>query len=321
MCEENQTQVTQIRLLGFQSLSKYKPFLFLLLTLSYICILGGNLLIILLVTIIHQLKTPMFFFLKHLSIADVLLTTSVIPMMLGIMFVEEGVLSLWGCMTQLYFFGIFCALQCFLIAIMSYDRYLAICHPLRYSSLISPDLCLRLVMGAWFLVIVLDSSEFLVFIQSNFCGLNYMDHFFCDLGPLMELATSDISIVMLQDLVYCIFILFFPFVFIIVTYFCIFFTILNISYGKRKAFSTCSSHLTTVCAYYGTLIVVYMAPSDVSSSNINKYRSLLYLVVTPLLNPIIYSLRNNEIRRAMQKMRYIFFKNKMSLNVQLIGNM
>ncbi|XP_069618810.1 olfactory receptor 5P64-like [Ranitomeya imitator] len=319
MCEENQTQVTQIRLLGFQSLSEYKPLLFLLLTLSYICILGGNLLIILLVTIIDQLKTPMFFFLKHLSISDVLLTTSVIPMMLDIMFVEEGVLSLWGCMTQLYFFSIFGFVQCFLIAIMSYDRYLAICHPLRYSSLISPDLCLRLVMGAWFLMIVLISSEFLVIIQSNFCGLNYIDYFFCDVGPLMELATSDISIVMLQDFVYGIFTLFFPFVFIIVTYFCIFFTILNISYGRRKAFSTCSSHLTTVCAYYGTLIAVYITPSDESSSNTNKYRSLLYIVVTPLMNPIIYSLRNNEIRRAMQKMRYIFL-NKMSLNVQLRGN-
>ncbi|XP_077118481.1 olfactory receptor 5G9-like [Ranitomeya variabilis] len=311
MCDVNQTQVTQIRLLGFQSLSKYKPLLFLLLTLSYICILGGNLLIILLVTIIDQLKTPMFFLLKHLSIADVLLTTSVIPLMLGIMFAEEGVLSFWGCMTQLYFFGIFCTVQCFLIAIMSYDRYLAICHPLRYSTLISLDLCLRLVMGAWFLVIVFTSSEVFVFFQSNFCGLNYIDHFFCDLGPLMELATSDISIVIMQDFVYGTFMLFFPFVFIIVTYFCIFFTILNISYSRRKAFSTCSSHLTTVCAYYGTLIVVYMAPSDESSSNTNKYRSLLYIVVTPLMNPFIYSLRNNEIRRAMQKMRYMYiFKQK-----------
>ncbi|XP_069618674.1 olfactory receptor 1f45-like [Ranitomeya imitator] len=304
MCDVNQTQVTQIRLLGFQSLSKYKPLLFLLLTLSYICILGGNLLIILLVTIIDQLKTPMFFLLKHLSIADVLLATCIIPMVLGIMFFEEGVLSFWGCMTQLYFFGIFCSVQCFLIAIMSYDRYLAICHPLRYSSLISPDLCLRLVIGAWFLVTMSMSSELFVIIQFNFCGLNHMDHFYCDLGPLIELATSDISNVMLQEFVYGIFMLSFPFVFIIVTYFCIFFTILNISHGRRKAFSTCSSHLTTVCAYYGSLIAVYMTPSDESSSNTNKYRSLLYIVVTPLMNPIIYSLRNNEIRRAMQKMRY-----------------
>ncbi|XP_073510959.1 olfactory receptor 5G9-like [Phyllobates terribilis] len=321
MCEENQTQVTQIRLLGFQSLFKYKPLLFLLFTLSYICILGGNLLIILLVTIIDHLKIPMFFFLKHLSIADVLLTTCGIPMMLDIMFVEEGVLSLWGCLIQLYFFAIFGLVQCFLIAIMSYDRYLAICHPLQYSSLISPDLCLRLVMGAWFLVIVLTTSEFFVIIQLNFCGLNYIDHFFCDIGPLLELATSDISIVMLQDFVYSIFILFFPFIFIIISYFSIFFTVLNISssYGRKKAFSTCSSHLITVCAYYGTLIAVYITPSDESSSN-NKYRSLLYIVVTPLMNPIIYSLRNNEIRIAAHKMSYIIL-NKMSLNVHLNANM
>ncbi|XP_073510961.1 olfactory receptor 5P50-like [Phyllobates terribilis] len=317
MCEENQTQVTQIRLLGFQSLFKYKPLLFLLFTLSYICILGGNLLIILLVTIIDHLKIPMFFFLKHLSIADVLLTTCVIPMMLDIMFVEEGVLSLWGCLIQLYFFSIFGFIHCFLYAIMTYDQYLAICHPLRYSSIISPDLCLQLVIGAWFWVIVLVTSEFFVIIQFNFCGLNYMDHFFCDLGHLMELATSGISIIILQDFVCGIFMVFLPFFFIIISYCCIFFTVLKISssYGRKKAFSTCSTHLTTVCAYYGTLIMVYITPS-----NINKYRSLLYIVVTPLMNPIIYSLRNNEIRRAAQKMSYIFF-NKMSLNVQLNANM
>ncbi|KAM4038616.1 olfactory receptor 1M1-like [Anomaloglossus baeobatrachus] len=311
MCEENQTQVTQIRLLGFQSLSKYKPLLFILLFLSYICILGGNLLIVLLVTIIDHLKIPMFLFLKHLSIVDVLLTTSVIPMMLDIMFLEEGILFLWGCLTQLYIFGIFGCIQCLLIAIMSYDRYLAICHPLRYSSLMSADLCLRLVTGTWILDSVITSSEFLILVQFKFCGLNSINHFFCDFGPIMELATSDTSILMLQDLVVAILMVFFPFVFIIISYFCIFFAILKVSstYGRRKAFSTCSSHLTTVCAYYGTLIAVYITPSDERSSNTNKYRSLLYLVVTPLMNPIIYSLRNNEIKRAMRKLMSLIFQN------------
>ncbi|XP_075200074.1 olfactory receptor 5P81-like [Anomaloglossus baeobatrachus] len=311
MCEENQTQVTQIRLLGFQSLSKYKTLVFIVFIFTYICILGGNLLIIILVTIIDHLKTPMFFFLKHLSIADVLLTTSVIPMMLDIIFVEEGILSFWGCLIQLYVFGIFGFIQCFLIAIMSFDRYLAICHPLRYSSLMSPDLCLGLVIGSWFLVTVLISSGFILIIQFNFCGLNSIDHFFCDFGPVVELATSDTSVVILQDFVISIFLIFLPFAFIIISYVCILFTILKISstYGKRKAFSTCSSHLTTVCAYYGTLIAVYMTPSDESSSNINKYRSLLYLVVTPLMNPIIYSLRNNEIKRAMQKLMSLTIQN------------
>ncbi|XP_073402968.1 olfactory receptor 5P81-like [Dendrobates tinctorius] len=308
MCEENQTQVTQIRLLGFQSLSKYKPLLFLLLTLSYICILAGNLLIILLVTTIDHLKIPMFLFLKHLSIADVLLTTSVIPMMLHLTIVEEGVMSLWGCLLQLSAFGIFGFIQCLIIAVMSYDRYLAICHPLRYSSLMTPDLCLWLVIGSWCLVIGLISSEFFVIIQFNFCGFNSVDHFFCDFSPIMQLATSDISIFILQDFAYGIFMLFFSFSLIIISYFCIFVSIIKISStnGRRKAFSTCSSHLSTVSVYYGSLIAVYITPSDESSSNINKYRSLLYLVVTPLLNPIIYSLRNKEIKRAMQKMTYMF---------------
>ncbi|XP_044132731.1 putative olfactory receptor 5AK3 [Bufo gargarizans] len=309
MCEENQTQITQIRLLGFQGLHKYKTLLFIVLFLTYAFIIVGNLLIILLVTTFDHLKTPMFIFLKHLSIADVLVTTSIMPMMLGIIFDEEGILPLWGCLMQLYSFGICGFIQCLLIALMSYDRYLAICHPLRYSSLMSPDLCLQLIIGSWFLDTVLTSSEFFFLIQFKFCGLNYIDHFFCDFGPMVELTTSDISIFMLQDFVFCIFGIFFPFMFIIMTYIFIFFTILRISstYGRRKTFSTCSSHLTTVCVYYGTLITVYVAPSNERTSNTNKYRSLLYIVVTPVMNPIIYSLRNSEIKRAIQKtMSYIF---------------
>ncbi|XP_069817391.1 olfactory receptor 10A7-like [Dendropsophus ebraccatus] len=312
MCEENQTQVTQIRLIGFRSLHKFRYLLFIVFLLTYLFILVGNLLIILLVSIINHLKTPMFLFLKHLSIADVLLTTTIVPTMLDIIFLDEGLLSFWGCILQLYLFGIVGFIQCSLIALMSYDRCLAICLPLRYSSLMSPNLCLHLVVGSWVLVSVLTSSEFLiVIIQFTFCGLNSIDHFFCDFGPIVELATSDTSILILQDFVMSILTIFFPFAFIIMTYICIFFSILKISstFGRRKAFSTCSSHLITVCAYYGTLITVYMKPSDQNSSHVNKYRSLLYVVVTPLMNPIIYSLRNHEIKRAMQKMMILIFQN------------
>ncbi|KAM3926771.1 olfactory receptor 1f45-like [Leptodactylus fuscus] len=311
MCEENQTQVTQIRLLGFRGLHKYKPLLFIVFLLTYIFILVGNLLIILLVTTIDHLKTPMFYFLKHLSTADVLQTTSIVPVMLDMIFFDEGIVSFWGCMIQLYLFSIFGLVQCFLIAIMSYDRYLAICHPLHYSSLMGPDLCLRLVVGSWFIANVSTSSEVFVVWQFKYCGLNSIDHFFCDLGPILDLTTSDTSILRLQDIVASIVVIFFPFSFIIVTYCCIFFTILKNSsaYGKRKAFSTCSSHLTTVCVYYGSLMTVYMVPADEGSGDINKYRSLLYIVVTPLMNPIIYSLRNNEMKRAMQKMMSWVFQN------------
>ncbi|XP_072006436.1 olfactory receptor 5P64-like [Engystomops pustulosus] len=311
MCEENQTQITQIHLLGFRGLYKYKTPLFIVFLLTYTLILGGNLIIILLVSTMDHLKTPMFFFLKHLSTADVLLTTSVVPMMLHVILYEEGILPLWGCIFQLYCFGIFGFVQCFIIAIMSYDRYLAICHPLRYSSVMVPDLCFQLVIGSWLVLSVLTSSEFLIVIQFNFCGLNYIDHFFCDLGPTMELVASDISILMFEDLIISILGMLFPFVFIIITYFCISFTIVKMSStdGRRKAFSTCSSHLTTVCVYYGTLITVYMAPSDESSSITHKYTSLLYIIVTPLMNPFIYSLRNNEFKRAMWKILNRVFPN------------
>ncbi|XP_077329766.1 olfactory receptor 11A1-like [Lithobates pipiens] len=303
MCEVNHTQITQIRLLGFRGLAKSKALLFIVVLLAYLFILSGNLLIIILVTTVEHLKIPMFFFLKHLATADVLLTTSVVPMMLDIIFIEEGRLSFVGCITQLYVFGISGFLQCLLIAVMSYDRYLAVCKPLHYASLMNPRVCLQLVLASWFLVTLVTSYEIMVVAQLNFCGINYIDNFFCDFGPVVELSTSDTSNLMLQDFVISIFMIFCPFTFIIITYMYIFFITLKTSsaYGRRKAFSTCSSHLTTVCVYYGTLITVYMVPTDDSTASMNKYRSLLYTVVTPLMNPIIYSLRNQEIKKALRK--------------------
>ncbi|XP_077329768.1 olfactory receptor 1f45-like [Lithobates pipiens] len=303
MCEVNQTQVTQIRLLGFRGLAKFKSLLFIVFLVTYLIILGGNLLIIILVTSVDHLKIPMFFFLKHLATADVLLTTSVVPMMLDIIFIDEGRLSFVGCITQLYAFGIFGFVQCFLIAVMSYDRYLAVCKPLHYASLMNPRVCLQLVLGSWFLVTLVTSYELMVLVQFNFCGINYIDHFFCDFGPVVELSTSDTSSLMLQDFVLSIFVIFCPFTFIFITYMYIFFIILKTSsaYGRGKDFSTCSSHLATVCVYYGTLITEFMVPVDDSTASMNKYRSLLYTVVTPLMNPIIYSLRNQEIKKALRK--------------------
>ncbi|KAM5171537.1 olfactory receptor 5P68-like [Mantella aurantiaca] len=303
MCEFNQTQVTQIKLLGFRGLYKFRILLFIVFLLTYIIILSGNVLIITLVAMVDQLKIPMFFLLKHLATSDVLMTTSVVPMTLEVIIKDEGRVSLVGCIIQLYFFG-FCGYsQCLLIAVMSYDRYLAICNPLRYSSLMNSRVFSQLIIGLWLFVALLVSSEIAVIFQFNYCGLNFIDHFFCDFGPVVKLSTSDISALMLQDFVISIATIFLPFAYIIITYVCILVTILKISStsGRRKAFSTCSSHLAMVCAYYGTLIIVYIVPSEESSTDTNKYRSLLYTVVSPLMNPIIYSLRNHEIRRALQK--------------------
>ncbi|KAM5171532.1 olfactory receptor 5P81-like [Mantella aurantiaca] len=303
MCEFNQTQVTQIKLLGFRGLYKFRILLFMVFLLTYVMILSGNVLIIMLVATVDQLKIPMFFLLKHLATSDVLLTTTVIPMTLEVIIKNEGRVSLVGCITQLYFFVCCGFSQCFLIAVMSYDRYLAICNPLRYSSLLNSRVFSQLIIGLWGFVAILASSEIVVIFQFNYCGLNSIDHFFCDFGPVVKLSTSDISALMLQDIVISIVTIFLPFAFIIITYICILVTILKISStsGRRKAFSTCSSHLAMVCAYYGTLIIVYVAPSEESSTNTNTYKSLLYIVVSPLMNPIIYSLRNHEIKRALKK--------------------
>ncbi|KAM8972697.1 olfactory receptor 5G3-like [Pelodytes ibericus] len=305
MCEDNQTQVIEFLLLGFQDLHNLKIPLFTLFFVIYLSILGGNLLIILLVTAFDHLSIPMFYFLKHLALADVLLTTNIVPLMLDVILREGRPVPVAGCITQLYFFGVCGFLQCFLLAVMSYDRYLAICKPMHYSLIMSPAFCLKMVSGSWLLVLTLISSETILLFQLQFCGLRNINHFFCDFGPLVELSTSDTSALVFQDFLVSIPLIFVPFVLIIITYILIFVTIMRMATitGRRKAFSTCSSHLITVCTYYVALMTVYMVPPGKDSLTINKFRSLLYIVVTPLLNPIIYSLRNQEIRSALR--RYI----------------
>ncbi|KAM5126034.1 olfactory receptor 5P50-like [Mantella aurantiaca] len=302
MCEDNQTEVSDFLLLGFQGLYRFKIIFFVLFLLSYIVILNANLLIIVLVSTKDNLKIPMFYFLKHLAIADLLITSTIVPMMLDVILKNNITISYSVCIFQMYCFTIFGFVQCFLIVIISYDRYLAICNPMRYNYIMRPHVCVNMVVGCYFLVFIL-SCEFIMICQLQFFGGNNIDNFFCDLAPLIELSTSDTSNLLLVDFSVSIFILLVPFSFIIITYILILFTIINISStnGRWKAFSTCSSHMATVCSYYGTLMTVYVLPSDESSTNTNKFKSLLYIVMTLMVNPIIYSLRNQEIRKTLQQ--------------------
>ncbi|KAG8573912.1 hypothetical protein GDO81_008935 [Engystomops pustulosus] len=303
MCEVNQTAVTEFLLLGFQGLQKIKILLFTVFLLVYIVIVIGNLLIVILVSSMDHLKIPMFIFLKHLATADVLLTTTIVPFMLDILMVNEKKILVGICIAQMNFTFIFGFVQCFFIAIMSFDRCLAICNPMHYTSIMSSRVCIMMIRGCWCLMLVISNEIILVF-QLEFCNLSQVDSFFCDFGPVVDLATSDPSLLILVDFIVSVLIIFFPFAFTIVTYICISVVILNISSssGRSKAFSTCSSHLATVCAYYGTLMTVSLNPFNKGSSNLNKFLSLLYIVVTPLLNPVIYSLRNEEIKKALEKM-------------------
>ncbi|XP_063302548.1 olfactory receptor 11A1-like [Pelobates fuscus] len=309
MCDDNQTEAVEFVLLGFRELHNFKILLFTLFLLTYIAIMTGNLIIILVVSTSTHLNVPMFYFLKHLALTDVIFTTSIIPFMLHVILVGERTMSVYACIIQLHVVGVTGSAQCFLLAVMSFDRYMAIRKPLNYTLIMTPRLCLLLVVGCWLSLLTLVSIELFFIYQFKFCGRNYIDHFFCDFAPLVKLTISDISIVKFTDIFLIISLMFIPFVFIIITYILIFFSIMKIPSvtGRRMFFSTCSSHLSSVCTYYVTMIIIYAVPSGAESEN--KFRTLLYFLLTPLMNPIIYSWRNKEIRGALRKLPTIVFLN------------
>ncbi|XP_075433432.1 olfactory receptor 6B1-like [Ascaphus truei] len=303
MFGKNQTTVSEFLLLGFQNLHSFKILLFILFLITYIMTLSSNLLIITLVSTSHQLHSPMYFFLAHLSLTDILLTTVIVPNMLRLIWVEGCTMSVFGCISQFHFFACSVITQCLLLTVMSYDRYVAICHPLRYTTIMDFKLRLQLVIWSWLIGFLVALLLILQISQLQFCVPNVIDHFFCDLAPLLKHSCSDTSFLEIEGFVLSIIVDFLPFAFIIATYVCIFHTILRIpsTTGRQKAFSTCSSHITVVFTYYGSLITIYVVPSIYQPFNINNVLSLLYTVVTPFFNPIIYSLRNQEIGAALRK--------------------
>ncbi|KAM9313352.1 olfactory receptor 10A7-like [Gastrophryne carolinensis] len=291
-------------LLTFQNLHHAKLFFFLFLLLVYLAILVGNLLIIITVHKDVNLQSPMYFFLGHLSISEVVFTTNIIPNMLHMLLHNGIYISLEDCVTQMFMFFMSTAAECLLLTVMSYDRFIAICRPLHYSVLMKKQTCLLLVGCSWLTAIAGSLLTPVLVSMLRFCGPNAIDHFFCDLAPVLQLSCSDTSFVETEDAVISFPFLVFPFIYIIVTYIQIIVTILKIpsSTGKQKAFSTCSSHLLVVCSYFGTLIIVYVIPSV--DHYIDKILALLYTVGTPLLNPIIYSLRNKELLDAIKKLKW-----------------
>uniref|UniRef100_A0A8C5P9V5 Olfactory receptor n=1 Tax=Leptobrachium leishanense TaxID=445787 RepID=A0A8C5P9V5_9ANUR len=305
MVKDNQTRVTEFLLLGFPDLHVFRIPAFLLLMVIYLMTVAGNLLIIMLVatTMDVHFQSAMYVFLAHLSLCDILISTNVAPKTLQVMLIGRCPISAAGCVIQLYIFGASAMIECSLLTVMSYDRYLAICAPLHYASIMNSTLPHYLVSWCWTLGFVSAFIPIALVLQLVFCGPNVIDHFFCDVAPLLQCSCSDTSIVEILVSILATLVVLLQLIFVVVTYICIFASILRISSsnGRQKAFSTCSSHLAVVSIYYGSLVTLYLAPSRGYSLELNKSLSFLNTLMTPLFNPIIYNLRSKEIRTGVRK--------------------
>ncbi|XP_075715795.1 olfactory receptor 5G3-like [Rhinoderma darwinii] len=301
--ENNLTAATEFFLMGFQCSQNLRFLLFCLLLVIFLLTICGNLLIITLVSISKNLHNPMYFFITHLSISDILLPTDIVPEMLHILLNNGGSITFIGCMTQFFVFSVSEGFECLLLTVMSYDRYVAICNPLRYTSIMTNECCIKLAATCWFFSFFFTLIETITTSMMTFCGPNIIDHFYCDILYLLDIACSDTSILQLEVTALGTPMVGIPTIIIIVSYVYIIITILRISSrtGRQKAFSTCSSHLIVVSIFYGTLFSVYVLPTRGQTSTISKILSLLYTVFTPLVNPMIYSLRNEDIWKAVQE--------------------
>ncbi|XP_068129380.1 olfactory receptor 10A7-like [Hyperolius riggenbachi] len=299
----NKTMITEVILLGFQCSEVLGILLFILVFVIYICTLCGNLLIITLVFYSKTLHTPMYFFITQLAISDIMLTSDIAPNVLYMMHSKAWTMSFTSCVFQEYIFAVTECSECLLLTVMSYDRYLAICNPLHYTSVMNTLLCMGLSIISWLLSIFLVMIVTIKMASLNFCGPNIIDHFYCDALPLISLSCSDISTLQIEMLLVSIAVLFLPFFLIIISYSYVITTIIKIpsTIDKQKAFSTCSSHLIVVSLFYVTLICTYGLPTQGQFLSLNKLLSLLYTVGTPLINPMIYSLRNKDIKIAFEK--------------------
>ncbi|XP_034642720.1 olfactory receptor 10A4-like [Trachemys scripta elegans] len=299
----NQTGVTEFILLGCGNLPELQVLLFLLFLVIYIVTMAGNILIVVLVVADQHLHTPMYFFLGNLSCLETCYPSTILPKLLASLLTGDRTISVAGCIVQLYCVACLVATECCLLAVMSYDRYLAICKPLHYAALMNDQFSLQLAVGSWLSGFTVSTNTACWMSQMIFCGPNEIDHFFCDYITLLKLSCSDTSKMVLEIFLLSFIMILLPFLLTLTSYVCIISTILRIrsTTGRQKAFSTYSSHLIMVTIFYGTLIIVYMLPDTTELGDLNKVLSVFYTVLTPLTNPLIYSLRNKEVKESLRK--------------------
>nr|XP_045727147.1 olfactory receptor 1J4-like [Mirounga angustirostris] len=303
MSLKNQSSMSEFLLLGLPIRPEQQGVFFALFLGMYLTTVLGNLLIILLIRLDSCLHIPMYFFLSHLAFSDISLSSVTVPKTLMNMQTQQQSIPYVGCISQVYFFIFFSCLDNLLLTMMAYDRYLAVCHPLHYTTIMKDRLCIILVAGSWFFSCVQALLHTLLVDQLSFCAGTIIPHFFCDLAVVLKSSCSDTSLNELLILTEGGFIFILPLSGILASYIRMAGIILKVPSFKRisKALSTCGSHLFVVFLYYGTIAGVYFFPSSGNSKNKNIIASVMYMVVTPMLNPFIYSLRNKDMKHALQK--------------------
>ena len=301
--EGNLTKLMEFVLLDFADVPHLQRFLFGLFLLIYIIILMGNGIIFLITKLDSGLQTPMYFFLGNFSLLEICYVSVTLPRMLTSLWTQRRKISLVACATQMCFILILGATECFLLAVMAYDRYVAICSPLHYPLVMNYKVCIQLVAGSWISGIPVQIGQTGQIFSLPFCGSNLINHFFCDVPPILKLACGDTFLN--EMLVFTVAVLFVlvPFLLILVSYGKIISTILKLpsATSRGKAFSTCSSHLMVAALFFGSGLVTYLRPKTQGSAGTDKVLSLFYTIVTPVFNPMIYSLRNKDVMMALRK--------------------
>ncbi|XP_037360586.1 olfactory receptor 7D4-like [Talpa occidentalis] len=300
----NHSGAPQFLLQGLSNDPALQPLLFGLFLSMYLVTVLGNLLIILAVISDPHLHTPMYFFLSNLSFADICFTSTTVPKLLVNVQAQSKDISYIGCLAQVYFFMIFVGLDNFLLTVMAYDRFVAICHPLHYTVIMNPRVCVLLVFMCWFIIFWDALLHVLLVAQLTFCAGTEIPHFFCELAQILKVACSDTLIVTICMYMSTALLGVLPFTGILYSYSQIVSSLMKMSSAtsKYKAFSTCGSHLCVVSLFYGTVLGVYLTSAVTHSSERSTVASVMYTVVTPMLNPFIYSMRNKDVKGALGKL-------------------
>lgn len=300
---ENSTEVNEFRLLGLSDTPELQVPLFITFTLIYLITLVGNLGMITLILLDPCLHTPMYFFLSNLSLVDCVYSSAVTPKVMAGFLTGDKVISYGGCVAQMFFFVAFASTDCFLLAVMAYDRHAAVCKPLHYTTTVTPSVCARMAIGCYIWGFVVSAIHTGFTFCLSFCHSNVVHHFFCDIPPILALSCSDIHINEIVLFALATFNVLFALIVIFTSYLFILIAILRMpsAEGRKKAFSTCASHLTAIAMFYGTVIFMYLQPSSSHSMDNDQVASVFYAIIVPMLNPIIYSLRNREVNSAFRK--------------------